>query len=145
MSTRLNERKAAELKPRKAGYEVRDDVVRGLILRVGVMGQKIWEVVTPDGKTASKRPRRARTRLGLYPDLSVKDARRAAEAIKVDRQRPGASRGIKTVGELFRRYADAVGGQRRSFRDVESVWRNWAESHISAPQTGAGSGSFVGG
>ncbi|MDU8925934.1 tyrosine-type recombinase/integrase [Alisedimentitalea sp. MJ-SS2] len=132
MTTRLNERKAAELKPRKQSYEVRDDVVRGLILRVGVKGQKVWEVVTPNGKTASGRPRRTRTRLGLFPDLSVKEARRAAETIKADRLSPGASRGIKTVSELFARYANAVGGRMRSFRDVESVWRIWAEPRIGS-------------
>ena len=65
MATRLNERRASELKPRNTGYEVRDDVVRGLVLRVGVKGQKVWEVIIPDGKTASGRPKRARARLGL--------------------------------------------------------------------------------
>lgn len=130
MSIRLNERKAAELKPRNSLYEVRDDVVRGLILRVGIKGQKVWEVVTPDGKTESGRPRRTRTRLGLFPDLSVKDARRAAEAIRADRMRTGASRGIKTVSELFNRYTKAREGRMRSFQDVASVWRIWAEHRI---------------
>ncbi len=130
MSTRLNERKAAKLRPRKQSYEVRDDVVRGLILRVGVKGQKVWEVVTPNGKSDNGRPRRTRTRLGLFPDLSVKEARRAAEAIKADRLSLGAFRGIKTVNELFTRYSNAVGGRMRSFRDVESVWRIWAEPRI---------------
>ena len=80
MITRLSERKATELKPRASSYEVRDGATRGLVLRVGVKGQKVWEVVTPDGKTDSGRPRRKRTRLGVFPDISVKDARKAAEA-----------------------------------------------------------------
>lgn len=130
MAIRLNERKAAALKPQKSSYEVRDDVVRGLILRIGVKGPKVWEIITPDGKTESGRPRRTRTRLGLFPDLSVKDARSAAEAIKAGRLRPGASRGIKTVSELFGRYTNAVGARMRSFQDVESVWRIWAEPRI---------------
>jgi len=126
----LNERKAAELKPRKSSCEVRDDVVQGLILRVGFKGPKVWEIVIPDGKTESGSPRRTRTRLGLFPDLSVKDARWAAEAIKVDRMRPGASRGIKTISELFDHYASARDERMRSFRHVESVWRIWAEPRI---------------
>ena len=41
MTIRLNERKATELKPLSAGIEVRDEVVHGLIPRVGVKGRKI--------------------------------------------------------------------------------------------------------
>ena len=41
MRTRLNEAKANALKPKKASYEVRDELVRGLILRVGKKGMKV--------------------------------------------------------------------------------------------------------
>ena len=130
MITRLSERKATELKPRASSYEVRDGATRGLVLRVGVKGQKVWEVVTPDGKTDSGRPRRKRTRLGVFPDISVKDARKAAEAVKGDRLAPGASRGLKTVKDLFARYASVRSPQMRSFNDVESVWRIWAAPRL---------------
>ncbi len=38
MAIRLNERKATERNPRSKGYEVSDEVVRGLILQVGIKG-----------------------------------------------------------------------------------------------------------
>ena len=131
MPERLNERKAAELKPRKSSYEVRDTVVRGLVLRVGAKGQKVWEAVTADGKGEDGKPKRKRTRLGLFPDLSVAEARKQAEALKSDLIRPGSARGITTVGELFDRYARANADRLRSFHDVESVWRIWGAPSLS--------------
>ncbi len=117
--------------PEAGWHQVRDEVVRGLVLRVGAQGQKVWELIVPDEETASGRPKRTRSRLGIFPDVSVMDARRAAEAIKADRLRPGASRGIKTVGDVFDHYANAVDEQRRAFRDVEPVWPD--QPHLSGP------------
>ena len=50
MKLRLNESKADGFKPKEKGHEVRDEIVRGLVLRVGKHGQKVWEVVIPRGK-----------------------------------------------------------------------------------------------
>ena len=98
MATRLNEKKAADLRPKDEGYEVRDDVVPGLILRIGKKGAKIWDVVVQTGPESRKR-----IRLGTFPGLSVKDARKAAEAAKENTARPSRSRDVRTVGDLFER------------------------------------------
>jgi integrase len=125
MATRLNEKRAADLRPKAEGYEVRDDVVPGLILRVGKKGAKIWDVVVQTSPKSRKR-----IRLGTFPDMSVKNARKAAEAAKEDVSRPSRSRDIRTVGDLFERYSAARAPQMRAWHDVNSVWANWAEARL---------------
>ncbi len=124
MKTRLTERKAAALAAKSSGYEVRDELVRGLVLRVGKKGQKVWEVVVQRGRS------RKRVRLGTFPDVSLKDARKAAEAAKEDAVTPMKERGVKTVADLFAKYADDRAPKMRAWRDVQSVWDNWAADRI---------------
>ncbi|WP_176556215.1 tyrosine-type recombinase/integrase [Rubellimicrobium rubrum] len=126
MATRLNEKKAADLRPKAEGYEVRDEVVPGLVLRVGKKGIKVWDVVV---QTSPKS--RQRIRLGTFPTLSVKDARKAAEVAKETASRPGRSRELRTVGELFERYAAARAPQMRAWHDVQSAWKVWGEARLA--------------
>ncbi len=73
MKIQLNEKKAAELKPKNERYEVRDLLVRGLILRIGKKGEKVWEAMV------SRAGKRKRVRLGTFPAVSVKEARKLAD------------------------------------------------------------------
>ncbi|WP_169791124.1 tyrosine-type recombinase/integrase [Rubellimicrobium mesophilum] len=122
----MNEKKAADLRPRAEGYEVRDEVVPGLVLRVGKKGTKVWDVVVQTGPKSRKR-----VRLGTFPSLSVKDARKAAETIKENSIGAGRAREVRTVGELFERYAAARAPQMRSWHDVQSVWHVWGEPRLA--------------
>lgn len=124
MKIRLNESKADGLKPKDKGYEVRDEIVRGLVLRVGKLGQKVWEVVINRGR------RRQRERLGTFPAVSVKEARKLAEEAKEKAHTMRTDPGIKTVSDLFDAYKTAREGDLRTWRDVQSVWDNWAKDRI---------------
>lgn len=124
MKARLNEKKAEALKPKKTGYEVRDEVVRGLVLRVGKKGQKVWEVIIPKGS------RRFRRRLGMYPALSVKDARIRAQEAKENARTYNAGSAVKSVADIFEGYKQTRSGEMRTWNDVQSVWDYWARDHI---------------
>lgn len=125
MKTRLNESKAAGLKHKSAGYEVRDEVVRGLVLRVGKKsGNKVWEVIVHRGK------RRFRQRLGMFPAVSVAEARKLAESAKENARTLSTGNSVKTVEDIFDAYKDARQSNMRSWSDIQSVWENWAKERI---------------
>ncbi|MFG1325166.1 tyrosine-type recombinase/integrase [Xanthobacter variabilis] len=56
-------------------YEVRDDFVVGLMIRVSVTGAKVWYLATP------VKDRARRIKLGTYPVLSLADARDKAREV----------------------------------------------------------------
>lgn len=109
------------LKPRDQIYELRDLGCPGLVIRVGQRGRKVWEVIV------SRDGRRRRVRLGTYPDMSLAEARRAAEDHKAA---PAVhSRGMR-VRELWKLYAAETKPRRRAWRDVEQAWTKWADPII---------------
>ncbi|WP_299847741.1 site-specific integrase [uncultured Roseovarius sp.] len=120
----MNESQALKLKHKDKGYEVRDEIVRGLVLRVGKKAPKVWEVVVQQGK------KRRRQRLGTFPALSVKDARKNAEAAKESARTFTMVDGPKTVEDIFEAYKTARQSQMRTWHDVQSVWDNWAMERI---------------
>ena len=124
MKDLLNNTKVERLKPKESRYEIRDTGERGLILRVGKKGQKVWEVMI---HRASKRQR---IRLGTFPSLLVPDARVAAQSAKQNSNRPTSIEEIKTVADLFVIYKEARMPKMRSWRDVQSVWDYWARDRI---------------
>jgi len=124
MKTRLNEAKTNALKPKKVSYEVRDEVVRGLVLRVGKKGVKVWEVIVSVGG------RRRRERLGVFPALSVKEARVKAEEAKIAALNPIASTAARTVADIFEAYKAVREPKMRTWGDVQSVWGCWAKDRI---------------
>ena len=129
MKTRLNEAKAAALKPKRAFYEVRDEVVRGLVLRVGKKGVKVWEVVVSVGG------KRRRERLGVFPALSVKEARVKAEESKAVALNPIAAMTARTVADVFEAYKASREPRMRTWGDVQSVWDCWARDRIGHIRT----------
>ncbi len=61
-------------------YEIRDELVRGLLIRVSRTGGKVWYLATRvDGVLR-------RIKLGTYPVLSLKDAREKAQSMLRDIQ-----------------------------------------------------------
>ncbi|MGE4612190.1 MAG: integrase family protein [Paracoccaceae bacterium] len=124
MKDLLNNTKVERLKPKEARYEIRDTGERGLILRVGKKGQKVWEVMVHRGS------KRQRIRLGTFPSLLVLDARVAAQSAKQNNNRPTSIEEIKTVADLFVIYKEARMPKMRAWRDVQSVWDNWAGDRI---------------
>lgn len=109
------------LKPAAKLYEERDAGCRGLVLRVGQRGLKVWEVVI------SRDGNRRRVRLGTYPDVSLAMARRLASEHKSG---PTVhSQGFR-VRDLFEMYRVEIAPRRRAFGDVEMVWNKWAEPVI---------------
>ena len=61
-------------------YEVRDELLTGLLLRVSATGAKVWYLATRiDGRSR-------RIKLGSWPILSLKDAREKAQMILRDIQ-----------------------------------------------------------
>lgn len=105
---------------------MRDTLQRGLILRIGAKGTKVREVVVSNGPKS-----RRRIRLGIYPALSVKDARIAAGESKEGANQPHRITGIVTVGDLFERYRTARADNMRSWRDVQSAWDVWGKKQLA--------------
>lgn len=125
MAERLTDTKIGELKPKDRRYEVRDTVVRGLYIEVGAKGDKVWWVQVSRGK------KRERQRIGAFSrELNTLKARTAAESIKFSIRKPSVSREVKTVADLFALYKAAQEPKRRAWRDVQSVWDNWARDRI---------------
>jgi site-specific recombinase XerC len=124
MKTRLTEKKILDLRPKAKRYEIRDEGVRGLILRVGKKGEKVWEVVVSRGG------KRKRVRIGKHPAVTTVEARIAAQTAKDNALNPVAATQAKTVAKLFQSYRAKLEPQRRSWRDVQSAWDNWADERI---------------
>jgi len=124
MKTRLTETKAEGYKAKSAGYEVRDEVVRGLVLRVGKKGLKVWEVIVPKGG------KRYRQRLGMFPAVTVKEARLLAEDAKMNARMFNSGSSVRTVADLFAAYKEARKDNMRTWADIQSVWDVWAADQI---------------
>lgn len=124
MAERLNDTKIKGLRVKRQRYEVRDSVVRGLYIEIGSKGTKVWWL------QASRGGKRERIRLEPIPDLKSKDARNQAMTIKESIVRPKNSTEFKTTRDLFERYKVVHENKRRSWRDVESLWVNWANDRI---------------
>lgn len=124
MKLRLNEKKATDLKPKASSYEVRDELVRGLALRVGKKGVKVWEVIVSRGG------KRTRERLGTFPSVSVKEARLKAEAAKEKALLQLSGDAPRTVADIFESYKAARSPEMRSWHDVQSVWDGWAKDRV---------------
>lgn len=125
MPERLTDTKILALRPKNQRYELRDTVVRGLYIEVGAKGDKVWWIQTSRGQ------KRERHRIGAFSkDLNSQKARALAESIKVSIRKPSASREVSTVVDLFELYRSSQVGKKRSWRDVQSVWDNWARDRI---------------
>lgn len=73
-TTRLTDRTAQTAKPRTETYDINDDRVAGLALRVHATGNKTWAV-----RLSIKGRSRVRREIGPYPKIKLKEARDTAE------------------------------------------------------------------
>jgi hypothetical protein len=124
MSERLTDTRIDGFKKKALRYEVRDSIVRGLLIRIGKKGKKTWEVVVSRGG------KRSRIRLGQFPHMKTKDARRAADAAKEEIISLKSCADVKTFSDLFTRYKAAKAGNMRAWRCVEGAWLGWAEPRV---------------
>jgi integrase len=111
------------LRGRKWWY---DESTRGLALRVSANGSKIFYYYRWVGGTA------AQTRLGDFPDMSIEQARKRAEALNGAvaegetniKKAAGSTRGERTFGELCEWYmAEHSRPRKKSWRDDEMYIR----------------------
>jgi integrase len=109
------------LKPGASRYEERDGGCPGLVVRVNADGSKVFEAIVTDGRL------RRRVRLGTFPDLSLATARRRASEAKAA---PTIHAGGRRVSDLWEAYKTEKQPTLRAWRDVEIVWRLWAEPKI---------------
>ena len=80
-STRLTDTMVKNLKSQSARYEVYDAQVPGFGIRIAPSGRKTWVVF------GRQHGRRARATLGIYPQVSLAEARMAAtDALKEMRE-----------------------------------------------------------
>lgn len=109
------------LKPQAVRYEERDGGCPGLLVRVNSDGGKVFEVIVAEGR------KRRRVRLGAFPDTSLATARRMAADAKAA---PEIHAGGRRVADLWDAYKAEKEQTLRAWRDVEMVWRQWAEPKI---------------
>lgn len=125
MQAKLTETYIKNLKHKSERYDVRDTIERGLVLRVGKKaGSKQWHTFVYRGT------KRRMVRLGLFPQLSVRDARMAAIQAKAASHAPRTPLHLKTVGDLFAEYRAVRELKMRSWCDVQSAWDVWANDFI---------------
>lgn len=108
-------------------YEVRDDIVTGLMVRVSYTGAKVWCLAT----TVKDRARRIK--LGTYPVLSLVDARDKARDILRQTQlgsfedEPEAR---LTLGEIIPQFIELYAKPRnRSWKPTERVLAKFSALH----------------
>lgn len=108
-------------------YEVRDEVVTGLLIRVSITGSLVWYLTT----AVRDQPRRIK--LGTYPILSVADARERAREILREVQL--GIFGIEpekklTLGDAIPQFISLYAKPRnRSWRDTERWLWKFTELH----------------
>jgi hypothetical protein len=100
-------------------YEVRDEVVPGLVIRVSPTGGKVWYVST----RAARRVRRIK--VGTYPVLTVADARERAREVLRQLQLGTFDRKPETVftlGDVVPQFIELYAKPRnRSWRSTQRV------------------------
>ena len=125
MQAKLTETYITNLKHKSERYDVRDTIERGLVLRVGKkFGSKQWHTFVYRGA------KRRMVRLGLFPQMTVRDARMAAIQAKANSNAPWTPEHIRTVADLFAEYKVAREPKMRSWCDVQSAWDVWANEFV---------------
>ena len=115
MQKTLTDKFIKGLRPHPVSTEYRDAATPGLVLRIGKLGRKVWEVVwTGQG-------RRKRMRIGEYPNIGLSEVRRIASEKK---SAPLPTDQPDRVCDLWERYWEDI-KHMRSATDIEGSWRKW--------------------
>ena len=96
-----------------------------MVLRVGKKyGAKQWHTFVYRGS------KRRMVRLGVFPNMCIRDARMVAIQAKANSNAPWTPEHIKTVSDLFAEYKVAREPKMRAWRDVQSAWDVWAKEFV---------------
>lgn len=118
-STRLTDTSVKNLRPQNTRFEVFDAQVPGFGIRVAPSGRKTWIVF------GRQHGRRARATLGVYPQVSLAEARvSATEALKAMRE--GEYTNDKTsrlFEEMLADWYEREQRKRKSFKQVENAMK----------------------
>ena len=106
-------------------YEVRDTLLPGLLIRVSATGGKVWYLATRIEK------RMRRLKLGVYPVLSLSDARQKAQGILRDislgRHLEPPKETTPTLGEITTQFVELYAKPRnRDWRGTERILTKFA-------------------
>ncbi len=107
-----------DAKPRDGRYLIFDGLVHGFALKVEPSGAKTWVV------QKSQAGRSIRVTLGAYPDLTVDQARRAAQAAVVKLVRGGNPTAEKRIAIEARRLAE------RDALTVNALWDRYRMEEV---------------
>ena len=118
-SVRLTDTSVKNLKPQGRRFEVFDAQVPGFGVRVAPSGRKTWIAF------GRQHGRRARATLGVYPQMSLAEARVAAtEALKAMRDGVFSSdKASRLFEDVLSDWYDREQRQRKSFRQVENAMK----------------------
>jgi len=140
MRIRLTETRVREIDPPSAGRSTYLDLdVKGLILRVTPNGTKTWSLRT------RVNGRDERIKIGVWPDLSVSEARARAHELRTriasGRNPADEKRSLRaeiTLGELYERYLERYARPHlrpSTVTSIEYYWRYlkpWAHRSLSS-------------
>lgn len=117
---RLTDKRIEKLAPRPGErLEIADALVRELRVRVGKSGKKSWSMLYRVAKADGKRGDMKRLNLGVYPQVSLTDARdKAREALET------ADKGIDPAAVRAKEI------DQRQTRTFEVVLERWVELHV---------------
>ena len=120
---------SAKCPPNLNQFDLRDDQVRGLVVRVYTSGVKTWGVFYRRKEDNKRRW----LKLGLYPGLSLKAARKLAEIElgriaagedpQAEREETRARGGVETVADLSREYLDLYAKYKRPASYTMDRWQ----------------------
>jgi integrase len=126
MRTKLTTKLLESLQPATGRrYEVRDEVVAGLHIRVSVTGIKVWCLTAKVNDTAR------RIKIGSYPILSIADARERAREIQRDIQlgkytTKAEQRAKQTIGDVIPQFINLYAKPRnRSWKSTRQVLKKF--------------------
>jgi integrase len=121
----LTDSRVASIRPPTIGQTEHPDLkVTGLRLRIGVSGKKVWIVRTRAGE------KQINKKLGVYPVMSLRAARTAAEVLLKTIARDGGTEALeRTFGTVAELWVDTLRANRKRDAYVNDVKRK-LELHV---------------
>jgi len=127
---KFTDQAVSKLKPTDKQVDYRDDLTKGLILRVGKSGKKSWQVrYRADGK-------QHRQSIGDFPHVSLKEAReqvRRIQAAVIDGENPAYEN---------RRVVEAKSKTRQTLQ-ISNLLEQYDQLHLSQLRTGYQARTFL--
>ena len=130
----LTQKALESLSPKEKPYLVRDDEIKGLVVKVYPTGTKTFFLDVLVEK------RHEMFKLGAWPDLNVAQAREKAKKMRGDLaqgKNPKAEKkeGV-TLGEFFEVYMNRHGNEKKSAKEYRSLYRQHIDQWKNYPLQG---------